>query len=216
MNKQSQSYKLTDSGSAKAIIQKAAAILKDGGVVVCATDTGYLLGVDGLNPEAIRKIYRIKERSFDKPIHLVVADITMAKTLAYIDQEAERVFQRFMPGPLTLIVKKKTIVPDLLVGGLKSVGLRMPANDFLLRLVKARGKPITATSANRSGKLTPYTVEQVLAELGDAIKYVDLIIDQGETQHAMPSTILDMSQMPPKILRKGPITAEMLSEMVKL
>jgi L-threonylcarbamoyladenylate synthase len=210
-----QSYKLTDSASAEAIIQKAADILKGGGVVVCATDTGYLLGVDGLNPEAIRKIYHIKGRSFDKPIHLVVADIAMAKTLAYIDQKAERVFQRFMPGPLTLIIKKKAIVPDSLVSGLKSVGLRMPDNDFLLRLVKAGGKPITATSANRSGKLTPFTVEQVLAELGDAIEHVDLIIDQGETQHAMPSTIFDMSQTPPKILRKGPITAEMLSEVLK-
>lgn len=211
-----QIHKLTDSASEKAIIQKASNLLKDGGVVVCATDTGYLLGVDGLNTEAIRKIYRIKGRSFDKPIHLVVADIAMAKTLAYLDQEAERVFQRFMPGPLTLIVKKKAIVPDLLVSGLGSVGLRMPDNDFLLRLVEAGGTPITATSANRSGKSTPYSVEQVLAELGDAREHVDLIIDQGETQHAMPSTILDMIRIPPKILRKGPITAEKLSEVLKL
>lgn len=211
-----QIYKLTDSASEKAIIQPASELLNNGGVVVCATDTGYLLGVDGLNTEAIRKIYRIKERSFDKPIHLVVADIAMAKTLAYLDQEAERVFQRFMPGPLTLIVKKKAIVPDLLVSGLGSVGLRVPDNDFLLRLVKAGGTPVTATSANRSGKSTPYTVKQVLAELGDAREHVDLIIDQGETQHAMPSTILDMSQTPPKILRKGPITEEILSEVLKL
>ena len=211
-----QIHKLTDSASEKAIIHAASELLNNGGVVVCATDTGYLLGVDGLNTEAIRKIYQIKGRSFDKPIHLVVADIAMAKTLAYIDQEAERVFQRFMPGPLTLIVKKKAIVPDLLVSGLGSVGLRMPDNDFLLRLVKVGGKPVTATSANRSGKSTPYTVKQVLAELGDATEYVDLIIDQGETQHAMPSTILDMSQTPPKILRKGPITEEILSEVLKL
>jgi len=216
MNKQPQIYKLTDSDSEKTIIQTASEFLNNAGVVVCATDTGYLLGVDGLNTEAIRKIYQIKGRSFDKPIHLVVSDIAMAKTLAHIHQEAEQVFQRFMPGPLTLIVKKKAIVPDSLVSGLKSVGLRMPGNDFLLRLVKAGGKPITATSANRSGKSTPYSVDQVLAELGDAIEYVDLIIDQGETQHAMPSTILDMGRTPPKILREGPITDEMLSEVLKL
>jgi L-threonylcarbamoyladenylate synthase len=210
-----QIHKLTDSASEKAIIHAASELLNNGGVVVCATDTGYLLGVDGLNTEAIRKIYRIKGRSFDKPIHLVVTDIVMARTLAYLDQNAEWVFQRFMPGPLTLIVKKKAIVPDLLVSGLGSVGLRMPDNDFLLRLVKAGGKPVTATSANRSGKSTPYTVKQVLAELGDTREHVDLIIDQGETQHAMPSTILDMSQTPPKILREGPITEEMLSEVLK-
>jgi len=210
--KKPQIYPLTDSTSAELIIPKAREILNNGGVIVCATDTGYLLGVDGLNPEAIRKIYQIKGRSFDKPIHLVVADLTMAHTLAYLDQGAERVFHHFLPGPLTLIVKKKPVVPDLLVSGLDSVGLRMPANDFLLRLVKTAGKPVTATSANRSGKSTPYTVEQVLAELGDAVASVDLMIDQGETQHAMPSTILDLSQNPPKILRAGPITVEMLAE----
>jgi L-threonylcarbamoyladenylate synthase len=211
-----QIHTLTDSASEETIVQNACAILQHGGVVVCATDTGYLLGVDGLNPEAIRKIYQIKERSFDKPIHLVVSDMTMAKILAYIHPEAEQVFQRFMPGPLTLIVKKKPIVPDLLVGGLESVGLRMPDNEFLLRLVKAVGKPVTATSANRSGKSTPYTVEQVLTELGDAVEQVDLIIDQGETQHAMPSTILDLSHTPPKILREGPLTADMLAEVLAL
>ncbi len=210
-----QIYKLTHSTSIKTIIQKARDVLNNGGVVVCATDTGYLLGVDGLNPKAIRKIYQIKGRSFDKPIHLVVSDLTMAKTLAYLDQNAERVFQQFMPGPLTLVVKKKPIVPDLLVSSLESVGLRMPDNNFLLHLVREVGNPITATSANRSGKTTPYTAEQVLTELGDAVKYVDLIIDQGETQHAMPSTILDISQAPPKILRKGPITEEMLFEVLK-
>jgi L-threonylcarbamoyladenylate synthase len=212
MKRQPQIYPLTDATSEEIIIQKASAILNNGGVIVCATDTGYLLGVDGLNPEAIWKIYQIKGRSFDKPIHLVVADMAMAKMLADISQEAERVFQHFLPGPLTLVVKKKPIVPDLLVSGLESVGLRMPDNDFLLRLVKTAGKPVTATSANRSGKSTPYTVEQVLAELGAAVAYVDLIIDQGATLHAMPSTILDLSQKPPKILRAGPITAEMLAE----
>ena len=214
--KKPQIYKLTDSASEETIIQQAGEILNNGGVIVCATDTGYLLGVDGLNPEAIRKIYAIKGRSFDKPIHLVVSDITMAKTLAHLHQDAERVFRHFMPGPLTLIVKKKLIVPDLLVSGLESVGLRMPENEFLLRLVKLVGTPITATSANRSGKSTPYTVKHVLAELGDAIEHVDLIIDQGETQHARPSTILDLSRTPPKILRQGPVTAEILSEVVSL
>lgn len=206
--------RLTDLTSAE-ILRKASDILKDGGVIVCATDTGYLLGVDGLNTTAIRKIYDIKGRSFDKPIHLVVADIAMARTLADLNQDAEHVFQHFMPGPLTLVVKKKPIVPDLLVSGLNSVGLRIPNNEFLLHLVKETGKPITATSANRSGKSTPYTIDQVLEELGNAVGHVDLIIDQGETRHVQPSTILDMSQTPPNILREGPITLEMLSEVLR-
>ena len=173
--------RLTDAVSEQTIIQKAREILLNAGVVVCATDTGYLLGVDGLNPEAIRKIYAIKGRSFDKPIHLVVSDLAMAKILGEFSQEAERVFQRFMPGPLTLIVNKKPIIPDILVGGKHSVGLRMPDNHFLLRLVKATGKPITATSANRSGHLTPYTVAHVLKELGEAAAYVALIIEERKS-----------------------------------
>jgi L-threonylcarbamoyladenylate synthase len=189
---------------------KACAILRQGGVIVCATDTGYLLGVDGLNPEAIRKIYAIKGRAFAKPIHLVVADLAMAQTLAELPPVAEQIFQRFLPGPLTLVVKRKPVIPDLLVGGLPTIGLRLPANEFLLCLVKAVGVPITATSANRSGNATPYTIPQVLAELDDAVAHVDLLIDQGETQHALPSTILDLTQEPPQVLRDGPITAAML------
>lgn len=201
----------TDASSEAESLQVAGDIITHGGVIVCATDTGYLLGVDGLNPEAIKKIYAIKGRSFDKPIHLVVADLTMAKTLGQFDRHAEQVFQHFLPGPLTLIVKRKSVVPDLLVSGLPGVGLRVPGNAFLLRLVKETALPLTATSANRSGQATPYNVEQVLAELGDAVDHVDLIIDQGPTPHRMPSTILDMSQSEPKILREGPITAEMLA-----
>jgi len=204
--------KITDKLSEESIIQEASHILRQGGVIVCATDTGYLLGVNGLNVEAIRKVYQIKGRSFNKPIHVVVSDKEMAKRLVYMDQLAEEVFQQFLPGPLTIILKRKPIIPDLLVSGLEGLGLRIPQNEFLLQLVKAANLPITATSANRSGQATPYTVEEVLQELGDAVEYVDLFIDQQATQHAMPSTILDMTQSPPIILREGPITADMLQK----
>jgi L-threonylcarbamoyladenylate synthase len=212
MKKHPHICKIQEATSLDSIIHQAGELLKQGGVVVCATDTGYLLGVDGLNPDAINKIYAIKGRSFDKPIHLAVADLTMAKTLGEFNHRAEQVFQHFLPGPLTLIVKRKSLVPDLLVSGLPGVGLRVPENTFLLRLVKETGVPLTATSANRSGQSTPYSVEQVLIELGDAVEFVDLMIDQGSTQHRQPSTILDMSQSPPKILREGPITSEMLAQ----
>ena len=204
--------KVTDEASQAAIIQTASALLQQGGVTVCATDTGYLLGVDGLNLSAVEKVYKIKGRSFNKPIHVVVSDVKMAHTLVEMDARAKLVFQHFLPGPLTLILPRKPCVPDLLVSGLAGLGLRIPENAFLLQLVKTSGVPITATSANRSGYGTPYSVEQVLEELGPAVKYVDLIIDQGDTQHAMPSTILNMTTTPPTILRQGPITADMLHE----
>lgn len=199
-----------DKTTEETVLHKASAILQRGGVVVCATDTGYLLGVNGLDSEAILKIYQIKGRAFDKPLHLVAADRGMVNTLAEVDEKAEQIMQQFWPGPLTLILKKKPVVPDSLVSGLKNVGLRMPDNAFLLRLVQMAAVPITATSANRSGFNTPYTVEQVLSELGEAIQFVDLIIDQGETRHDSPSTILDLTRTPPQILRNGPITWEML------
>jgi L-threonylcarbamoyladenylate synthase len=212
MKKHPHICRIQEATSLDSIIHQTGELLRQGGVIICATDTGYLLGVDGLNPGAIGKIYAIKDRSFDKPIHLVVADLTMAKALGEFTHCAERVFQHFLPGPLTLIVKRKPLVPDLLVSGLPGVGLRMPENAFLLRLVKETGIPLTATSANRSGQLTPYSMEQVLTELGDAVEFVDLMIDQGPTQHRQPSTILDMSLSLPKILREGPITAEMLAQ----
>jgi L-threonylcarbamoyladenylate synthase len=199
-----------DEAAVEPALRRAAELLLQGGVVVCATDTGYLLGVNGLNREAIQKVYRIKGRDFDKPLHLVVADIEMANRLAEVDDRAEQIMRRFLPGPLTLILKKKPIVPESLVSGLDSVGLRIPENEALLRLVRMAGLPITATSANRSGFGTPYSVEQVLTELGEAAQLVDLIIDQGETRHGSPSTILDLTRTPPAILREGPITQEML------
>jgi L-threonylcarbamoyladenylate synthase len=203
---------ITNDSSDKLVIEKAVNILRQGGAIVCATDTGYLLGVDGLNVEAVKKVYAIKGRDFNKPIHLVTADIEMARELVEIDAQAERLFQQFLPGPLTLILKKKPKVPELLVSGLQGLGVRIPENPFLLELVKQAGCPITATSANRSGQATPFSVEEVSQELGDAVKFVDLIIDQQSTQHAMPSTILDLTVQAPRVLRPGPIDEEVLRQ----
>ena len=202
--------RLTDDRSMETIIPQAAELVRRGGVLVCATDTGYLLGVDGLNRAAIEKVYAIKGRAFHKPIHLVAADQAMAATLVEMDAQAARICDAFLPGPLTVILKKQPHVPDILVSGLPGLGLRIPANAFLLRLVATAGVPLTATSANRSGLATPYSIPDVLRELGPAAQFVDLFIDQGETEHAMPSTILDLTQTPPQILRAGPITAAML------
>lgn len=201
-------YTMTDAASAESALQEAVSVLQRGGVIVCATDTGYLLGVDGLNPAAIRKIYAIKGRTFDKPIHLVVANLAMARTVGQFSPTAERLFEHLMPGPLTLIVPKQPVVPDLLVSGLPGVGIRMPENRFLLRLVQAAGLPVTATSANRSGQATPYSVADVETELGAAIEQVDLVLDQGRTPHSRPSTIVDLTQQPAAILREGPLAAE--------
>ncbi len=200
-----------DAASEATSLETACTIIQRGGVIVCATDTGYLLGVDGLNPGAVRKIYQIKGRSFDKPIHLVVADFDMAATLAEFTPATEDIFRRLLPGPLTLILKKTPGVPEILVCGLSTIGLRMPEGEWLLELVRRAGTPITATSANQSGRASPFTVQEAIRELGDSVKYVDLIVDHGRTPHSMPSTLLDLTQSPPRILREGPVTRTMLS-----
>ena len=210
MKTQPQIRQIADPLAAQNAMQEAADLLRGGGVIVCATDTGYLLGVDALNVAAVQKAYAIKGRAFHKPMHVVVADIEMARMIADISPQAQRVFEQFLPGALTLILRRKPIVPDLLVSGLPGIGIRIPQNDFLLELARTANMPITATSANQSGLGTPYTVAQVLQELGEAAAQVDLILDQGETAHAMPSTLLDLTQSPPRILRRGPITVEML------
>ena len=212
MSKNPPIRQITDDSLGKAVLEEAVDILRQGGAIVCATDTGYLLGVDGLNVEAVKKVYAIKGRDFNKPIHLVVADINMARILVEVNSRAENLFQQFLPGPLTLILKKKPLVPELLVSGLPGLGVRIPENAFLLELVRQANCPLTATSANRSGQATPFSVNEVFQELGDAVKYVDLIIDQQGTQHAMPSTILDLTVQPPRILRQGPISETVLRQ----
>ncbi|HWP46492.1 MAG TPA: L-threonylcarbamoyladenylate synthase [Candidatus Limnocylindrales bacterium] len=192
------------------ILQEAVEILREGGIVVCPTDTGYLLGGDGLREEVIRKIFEIKGRSFNKPIHLVVSDKEMAQRLAVWNEKAEKLFRELLPGPLTLILKKKEIVPDLLVSGTGKIGLRMPGNNLVLQLVAAAGVPITATSANSSGKESPFTVEEVLQQLEEGLERVDLILDQGETLYRRSSTIVDISEETPKVLREGPISPQQI------
>ncbi|PID56125.1 threonylcarbamoyl-AMP synthase [candidate division KSB3 bacterium] len=204
--------RVTHSASDAQLLEEAAQILQQGGVLVCATDTGYLLGVDGLNVEAVKKVYAIKGRNFNKPIHVVVSDIEMARQLVVVDARAERLVQEFLPGPLTLILQKTSNVPELLVSGLPGLGIRIPENPFLLKLVKQAGCPMTATSANRSGRATPFSVDGVLQGLGKAVRYIDLIIDQQDTAHSMPSTILDLTAQPPRVLRQGPLEKALLRQ----
>jgi L-threonylcarbamoyladenylate synthase len=198
------------SGLDPQILQEAAEIIRKGGIVVCPTDTGYLLGGDGLREEVIRKIFEIKGRSFNKPIHLVVSNKEMAQQLAVWNERAEKLFKELLPGPLTLILKKKEIVPDLLVSGTGKIGLRMPGNAVAMQLVAASGVPITATSANSSGKDSPFTVAEVLQQLEEGLERVDLILDQGETLYRRSSTIVDISEDIPKVLREGPISTQQI------
>ncbi len=193
------------------IIRYAAEVLKSGGLVVYPTDTAYGLGANALDERAIRKMYEAKGRDFSKPTHVVVKDWQMVQDLAQTNIHAKKLFDTFLPGPLTIILKKKAVIPNLLTSGLLTVGIRIPKSAITQTLSFAANIPYTATSANLSGGKTPYSAEVAIAELG---KSVDLVLDAGRLPRVLPSTIIDVTQTPPVILRPGPVTKEKMERVL--
>ena len=183
-------------------LNEAAAIIKNGGLVAFPTETVYGLGADGFNEEACRKLYEVKGRSRKKPLSLMVANRDMVDEIAEISPIAERLIEAFLPGPLTLILNKKSIVPDFVTAGSQTVGVRMPNNHITLALINAANCPIAAPSANPSNAPAPTTAQDVL-------KYFDgkipLILDGGSCEIGLSSTIVDLTAATPAILRYGAI-----------
>jgi L-threonylcarbamoyladenylate synthase len=189
-------------------MQAAAEIIRRGGLVAFPTETVYGLGANALDPEAVAKIYAAKERPFASPLIVHVADEAMARTIAAVWPESARALAaRFWPGPLTLIVKKSDIVPDLVTAGLDSVGIRIPAHPIALDLIRRAGVPIAAPSANRFTEISPTTAAHVQASLG---RRIDMILDGGPTQVGIESTVATLRRVPPAVLRPGMITQSQL------
>ena len=186
-------------------LQEAADLLRAGGLVAFPTETVYGLGADGLNPEAVARIYAAKGRPATNPVILHVADAAQARALVtHWPAEAQLLAERFWPGPLTLVLPAVDTVPAIVRAGGPSVALRCPAHPVALALIQAVGRPLAAPSANRSQHLSPTCAAHVASSLGEA---VDLILDGGPTRSGLESTILDLSQVGvrPRILRPGPI-----------
>jgi len=193
-------------------IAEAAAILLDGGLVAFPTETVYGLGADGLNPEAVAKIYAAKGRPATNPVILHVDSIGSAKTLvSHWPVEAEVLAEKFWPGPLTLVLPASDRVPAIVRAGGPSVALRCPAHRVALALIHAVGRPLAAPSANRSQHLSPTRAEHVASSLGKA---VDLILDSGPTEAGLESTILDLCGPRPRILRPGPIAPAEIAALI--
>ena len=191
---------------------RAAEMIKGGEIVAFPTETVYGLGADGLNVEACKKIFAAKGRPDDKPLSLHVASLEMAEKIAEISAQAEKLFAAFLPGALTIILAKNKIVPDFVTGGKSSVGIRFPANDVALSLIKLSGCPIAAPSANLSGKVPPKTAQEVFNDLSGRIP---LILDGGQCKFGISSTIIDLTAEKPKILRHGAISEEKILEVLK-
>ncbi len=191
---------------------EAASILRSGGLVAFPTETVYGLGGNALDPDASRKIYAAKGRPSDNPLIVHIADVSALEELARdIPDEAYRLAEAFWPGPLTIILKKKPIVPDSTTGGLATVAIRFPSHPVANRLILESGLYIAAPSANASGRPSTTKAEHVIEDLDGKI---DMVIDSGSSQIGLESTIVDLSEDIPTILRPGFVTIEMLRRIV--
>ncbi len=194
------------------MIEQAAQILKTGGLVAFPTETVYGLGANGLDAQACKKIYEAKGRPSDNPLILHIAQLdALSEIVREIPDTAKKLIDAFWPGPLTLIFPKADIVPDAVTGGLDTVAVRFPSHPVAMALIQAAGLPIAAPSANASGKPSPTRASHVAYDLDGR---VDMILDGGAAEWGLESTIVDVSQNLPMILRPGAITKEMMEPFV--
>lgn len=183
-----------------------AKIVKNGGIVVFPTETVYGIGTNGLDKEAVERLYKIKERPLNKPISLLVSDFEMIEKVAKDISETEyKIMKKFFPGPLTIILNKKDIVPNILTSGGSTVGIRMPEDEITRKLIEYAGVPIAASSANISGRSSGIDIQDIIKEFGDKIDYY---IDGGKSKIGIGSTIVKVENNAIKILREGIISKE--------
>ena len=189
------------------VIKLAAEKIRERGLVAFPTETVYGLGANALDEEAVRKIFLAKGRPQDNPLIVHVASIQAAQKIAYCNQRALNLMKAFWPGPLTLVMKSKEIVPEITRGGLDTVAIRMPSHPVALALIEKSGVPIAAPSANTSGRPSPTNAEAVYDDLGDKI---DLILDGGPTDVGVESTVIDVTGEKIVLLRPGGLPVEAL------
>jgi L-threonylcarbamoyladenylate synthase len=195
-----------------ASIARAVELLRAGEVIGLPTETVYGLAADALNPSALARIFETKQRPLFDPLILHAADAAGAFALAQrIPEAARRCAEKFWPGPLTLVLPKKAVVPDLATSGLPGVALRVPSHPVAQALLRAFGGPLAAPSANRFGRISPTDAAAVRAELGDAVA---LILDGGPCAVGIESSVLDLSGDQPILLRAGGVPAEELEKIV--
>lgn len=188
------------------LLAKAAAILRNGGLVAFPTETVYGLGANALDGRAVDRIFEVKGRPASSPLIVHVGSIEMARSLALEWTElADKLARAFWPGPLTLVVPKQPRIPDNVTAGLATVGLRQPDHPVAEALIREAGVPIAAPSANRFTGISPTTAEHVLKSLGDR---VDLILDGGATRIGIESTVLSLAGDRPRLLRPGMLSRE--------
>lgn len=189
---------------------RSADVLSNGGIVLYPTDTLYGLGVESFQTPAVEKLYRVKERDLSRPIHSIVQSVEIMEMFATVTQEAHTLARDFLPGPLTMILKKKPEFTSGIARGMDTIGFRIPNHLFCLALAKVFPHPFTSTSANLSGRETERSIGAILDQFGPAQAEIDLVIDAGELPESAPSTVVDLSHLGeedghPAIIRQGAI-----------
>ncbi len=211
---QPEAGKSKDVAIKKAAIEKAIAVLKNGGLVIYPTETCYGIGVDATNLKAVKKVLEFKGShrggprggSGGKPISVAVSDKEMAKKYVVINETANNLYQKFLPGPLTVVSKSRKKTIDLLEAGQGTLGIRIPDYDLVIKMIKEFNRPITSTSANTSGKKTPYCLDDVLKyTTPKRLGLVNLFLDAGRLPYNPPSTVVDTTLNEPKVLRQGEV-----------
>jgi len=192
----------------KNAIQTAAQTVKKGGVIVYPTDTVYGLGCNPFDQEAVRRVFKIKgERT--KPLPILASNIKEVEKIAQITEKTQKLAKKFWPGPLTMVLHKKPLLPEIVTCKLDSVAVRVPNHDTALELIRLSGGLLIGTSANKTGKQPPRTASEAVEQIGEE---VDLILDGGPTPLGASSTIIDLTTEKPRILRHGPIRIEDISK----
>lgn len=195
-------------------LAEAARVLKMGGAIVYPTDTVYGLGCDATNTEAVERVFKIKKRPKTKAVPMIIKDMAMAKKYAWFDSRVERVLDQLWPGPITVVLKKRFNLPDAVTAGKMTLGMRIPDYKLVNYLVEAVDIPLVATSANISNQQSSRRISEVLRQFEKSFPQPDLILEAGNLAGSEPSTVLDLSESKPKIIRIGPVSPKKLMEIL--
>ena len=192
------------------MLDQAAKLIKQGKIVVFPTETVYGIGANGLDEKAVKKLYEVKQRPLNKPITLLVSNMEMVESVAKDITETEyKIMEKFFPGPLTIILKKKEIVPDIVTSGQDTVGVRMPSGEIARKLIEKAGVPLATPSANITGQPSGTDLQEIEKNFKEK---VDFYIDGGECEIGLASTIVQVVEGRIQILRQGSITLEDINQ----
>lgn len=198
------------------ILEEAADVLRSGGVILYPTETIYGLGANALDDEAVLKIFKIKKRDINKPLSVLVRDMQMAKKIACIDSKAELILNKIWPGPVTIVLRKKDILPYSVTADGETVAVRISSNPFVQSLMSRLDFPITSTSANLSGEKNMLSSEEINYTFSKLEFPPDIFINAGNLSSDKPSAIIDLTDIKnPRIVRMGFMTGEDFNNFLK-